>query len=360
MIRWIFVVLLVTTVTNQCHALVTPLLTSLQRSTAHQKYLIGTSSSSSLSSSSSSSIRSTVDSSSDASSATQFSGAGSYVVDMNKYNLPVDQIAQEWTANVVPLSSLREEGIYLGAKSSKEIMVDMVKVSLRRRIGQGLGLELLEIAGGREDGLGITVVNGIVEGGAADGKDVMVGDSIVALSVLQTEKSSETGGSMSEMQTSTSIDTECFGYDKLVEAIGSLPPIETENEFIVLTLKRLRRKPKVSIKLQYPPAQEEPDTTIELFAGENLRRAMLTRGIKLNDKLSLRFDSGGTGDCGADGTCATCVVGIVKGDELVSPQGTQEQQILKKNPRWRLACKAIVGYGFQEGEMTIRVNPRQW
>jgi ferredoxin len=114
------------------------------------------------------------------------------------------------------------------------------------------------------------------------------------------------------------------------------------------------------VKLQYPPAQNEPDTTIELFAGENLRRAMLTRGIKLNDKLSRRFDSGGTGDCGADGTCATCVVAIVKGEEILSPQKMQEKQILIKNPRWRLACKTTVGYGFQEGELTIRVNPRQW
>jgi ferredoxin len=303
----------------------------------------------------------TTDSSgSDASSAAKFSGAGNSMVDMNRYNLPMDQIAQEWMANVVPQSSLREEGIYLGAKSSKDIMVDTVKVSLRRRIGEGLGMELLEIAGGREDGLGITVVDGIVKGGTTDGKDVMVGDSIVAVAVLQTERSTEEGGTMSDSQVSTSIATECFGYDKTVEAIGSLPPAESEDEFIVLTLKRLRRKPKVSIKLQYPPEQDEPDTTIELFAGENLRRAMLTRGIKLNDKFSSRFDSGGTGDCGADGTCATCVVAIVKGDELVSPQGTQESQILKKNPRWRMACKAIVGYGLQEGEMTIRVNPRQW
>jgi ferredoxin len=298
---------------------------------------------------------------SDASSAGTLSGAGVAMVDMNRYNLPLDQIAEEWTAVVVPQSSLREEGIYLGAKSSKDIMVDTVKVSFRRQ--PSLGVELLEIAGGREDGLGITVVNGIVEGGAVEGKDVMIGDSIVAISIIKAERSAQTddhGGGMTDTQVSMAIDTECFSYDTLVDAIRNLPPLESDDEFIILTLKRLRRKPKVSIKLEYPPDQNEPDTTIELFAGENLRRAMLTRGIKLNDKLSLRFDSGGTGDCGADGTCATCVVGIVKGDDLVSPQGTQEKQILKKNPRWRLACKAVVGYGYQEGEMTIRVNPRQW
>ena len=44
-----------------------------------------------------------------------------------------------------------------------------------------------------------------------------------------------------------SIATECFGYDKTVEALMSLPPPEGEGEVIVLTLKRLQRKPKVTI-----------------------------------------------------------------------------------------------------------------
>lgn len=282
-------------------------------------------------------------------------------VDMNTYNLPMNQIAEEWTANLVPQSSLRQEGIYLGAKSSKVIMVDTVKVSLRRRPGQGLGLELMEIAGGREDGYGITLINGIVEGGIAEGSEVCVGDSIAQIDVQKQRRVNDgSDGELSEVQDIESIDIECFGYDKTVEAIGSLPPAESEDESIVFTLKRLRRKPKVMVRLQYPPAQEEPDTIIELFAGENLRRAMLTRGVKLNDKLSERFDNGGRGDCGAEGTCATCVVAVQEGDNLLNEAKIQEKQILAKNPRWRLACKAIVGYGMKEGEMTIRVNPRQW
>jgi ferredoxin len=279
---------------------------------------------------------------------------------MNIYNLPVEQIAQEWTATLVPESSLREEGVYLGAKSSKEIMVDTVKVELPRRIAEGMGLKLLEIAGGRDDGLGITVIDGIVEGGCADGSEVMVGDSIAQMAVKKTQRDAGGGGEMSDFEIVEAIETECFGYDKTVEAIGSLPPTESDEERIILTLKRLRRKPKVVVNLQYPPSQNEPDITIELFAGENLRRAMLARGVKLNDKFSERFDNGGQGDCGAEGTCATCVVGVVRGDELLNPKKIQEEQIMKKNPRWRMACKAVVGHGYREGEMTIRVNPRQW
>jgi ferredoxin len=279
-------------------------------------------------------------------------------VDRNQYNLDVEQIAQEWSAEVVPESSLREAGVYLGAKSSKEIMVDTVKVALNRRVGEGLGLQLLEIAGGREDGLGITVIDGVVEGGIADGSDVMVGDSIASITVVK--KSASSSSSLAEQVIKESVETECLGYDKTVEAILSLPQAETDGERIILTLKRLRRRPKVTVKLQYPPSQKEPDITLELFSGENLRRAMLTRGVKLNDPLSLRFDSGGQGDCGAEGTCATCVVNIVEGRDLLNPQKTQEAQILVKNPRWRLACKAVVGFGDREGTMTVRVNPRQW
>lgn len=283
----------------------------------------------------------------------------SEMVDMNAYNLPLDQIAQEWTANLIAESSLREQGIYLGAKSSKDIMVDTVKVELPRKIGQGLGLELLEIAGGREDGFGIVVIDGIVEGGAAQGSEILLGDSISQISIRKTSRQSE-DNVLSDVEEINSASTECYGYDKTVETIGGLPPPQGDGESIILTLKRLRRKPKVTVTLLYPPSQDEPDVTIELFAGENLRRAMLTRGVKMNDPFVARFDNGGSGDCGAEGTCATCAVSIVKGAELLSPAKTQEEQIFVNKPRWRMACKAVVGYGMQEGDMTIKVNPKQW
>lgn len=55
-----------------------------------------------------------------------------------------------------------------------------------------------------------------------------------------------------------------------------------------------------------------------------------------------------------------CVVAVSKGEELLSPKAIQEAQILKKNPRWRMACKTVVGYGMKDGQLTIQVNPRQW
>ena len=228
-----------------------------------------------------------------------------------------------------------------------------------------MGLLLTEIAGGRADGIGITIIERVLaDGNAARYSGLLAGDSIVSLSVSQRSTSGK-----NDVET-TRVSTECLSYDATIDAITSLPTPVSDTEVVIVTVKRIRRQPKVTVKLQYPPTnnddyddeekQQEEDVIVELYAGENLRRALLTRGIKLNDKLAMRFDSGGSGDCGADGTCATCVVGVTKGLELLSPMTQQESQILSAKPRWRMACKAIVGYGMMEGELTLQVNPRQW
>ena len=286
---------------------------------------------------------------SEATAAQIFGGAGPTQVDMNMYNLGLEASAEEWTARLSAANAMQDAGAFLDAKNAKTVMVDSLKIVVPRKVGQGLGMELLELAGGREDGLGITIISGLVEGGCADGTGLLPGDSLSTIAVRNAD-GTET----------PAVDVECFGYDRTVDAIVSLPPAETGSS-VVLTVKRLRRKPKVQLRLQYPAHQEEPDVTLELFAGENLRRAMLTRGVKLNDPLARRFDSGGSGDCGADGTCATCTVDVVKGLELLNPPTTTESQIFKRKPdSWRMACRAIVGYGLQEGEMVLKVNPRQW
>eukprot|EP00584_Thalassiosira_punctigera_P023016 CAMPEP_0172553768 /NCGR_PEP_ID=MMETSP1067-20121228/51642_1 /TAXON_ID=265564 ORGANISM="Thalassiosira punctigera, Strain Tpunct2005C2" /NCGR_SAMPLE_ID=MMETSP1067 /ASSEMBLY_ACC=CAM_ASM_000444 /LENGTH=325 /DNA_ID=CAMNT_0013341999 /DNA_START=142 /DNA_END=1119 /DNA_ORIENTATION=- len=281
-----------------------------------------------------------------------YAAAGAPSVNMDKYNLPLERSINEWTAVVQAESSMQSSGIFLRAKD-KELFVDTLQFAVRRE--GGLGLLLTEIAGGREDGVGITIIEEVLAGGNAERSGIVAGDSIVALTVASTD---ENGMNVNEMR--IDVATECLGYDATIDALTSLPPPASAEDEVTLTVKRIRKQPKVNVKLQYPPYLDEPDVSIELFAGENLRRAMLTRGIKLNDKLAERFDSGGSGDCGSDGTCATCVVGVTKGKDLLSPMGQQEEQILKKKPRWRMACKAVVGYGMTEGEMTLQVSPRQW
>ena len=50
---------------------------------------------------------------------------------------------------------------------------------------------------------------------------------------------------------------------------------------------------------------------------------------------------------------------LARVDEAYSELKAAQKQMLQDNPRWRLACKAIVGYGMKEGEMTIRVNGKR-
>jgi len=238
-------------------------------------------------------------------------------------------------------------------------MVSTEVVSFPRKPGCGMGIMLEEIAGGRADGLGITIVTGLVEGGPAEGCGILKGDCISSIAV---KKRTQDEDGRAAWDTVESVSTECLGYDATVDAILGLPDMEARegDEVFMLTMKRLRRKPKVQLKILYPPSQNEPDFDLELFSGENLRRAMLARGVKLNDPLAKRFDNGGDGNCGAEGTCTTCVVSVSRGQDLLNQPGLQEKQMLQDTPRWRLGCRAIVGYGGREGKIVLRVNPRQW
>lgn len=298
----------------------------------------------------------------------EYGKAGKPLVNMDQYNLDIKTIASQWTAIVTPKSFETEEGIYLNAKDSKQYFVDLLKFRVKR-VG-GLGLQLYEIAGGRADGVGITIVEEILMEGNADGSGIIAGDSIIALEVVQQVGESSDGSDKDDsdnvmLQTNeevTTIQTECLGYDATVTALTSLPPPRNDNETILLTVKRIRKKPRITLNLTFPPEQKIPAATIELFAGENLRRAMLAHGVKVNDEQSTRFDTGGSGDwnCGSKGACATCVVSITKGMDLTSPIRNPEKQILVNKPRWRMACRTVVGYGMQEGEINVQINPRRW
>lgn len=288
---------------------------------------------------------------------------------MNVYNLPLEIIAEQWTANLIAKTVDDDGGIFLGTKNDREYFPDVLTVTVPRdpSNSNGLGIMLQEIAGGREDGLGITVVSGLVEGGWMDSHcedmDIMPGDSITSITVVKTSTTQTNaggGGGLTEQAETVSATTECLGYDQTVDAIVNLPSCVEEGESLVITLKRIRRKPVIKVHLKYPPSQKKADDTIELFAGENLRLGMLVRGVKLNDPLAKRFDTKSEGNCGAGGLCRTCSVSVLRGGDLLNPQKVAEKQMLGDNPRWRLGCKAFVGYGMKEGEISVQVNPNQW
>ena len=239
-----------------------------------------------------------------------------------------------WGASFEQQTAMRSGGYRFTSRDADyEVKALEERVVLERE--GGLGLELVEMANNQK-GVGIVVVEALVEGGnAAREGTLRPGDALAACG--------PEGGPLKLI--------EATPWDETVSALGAI-----EGDRVEMIVKRLVRIPKVDVTLKMAGADDQRFT---IFAGENLRQAMLSRGVKLNDPLARRFDSGGTGDCGAEGTCTTCAVAVLEGEELLSRAKTQEKQMLAKKPRWRLACKARVGAGGQEGSLVLRINPRQ-
>uniref|UniRef100_A0A7S1ZCW4 PDZ domain-containing protein n=1 Tax=Trieres chinensis TaxID=1514140 RepID=A0A7S1ZCW4_TRICV len=270
------------------------------------------------------------------------------VVDANVYNVALEDAVELWTASVsAERSADREANVpYLDSKS-KDHFVDDVEVTVPR--DGGLGMELLEIAGGRDDGYGITVVTAVTEGGNAERAGVVPGDSIAT--VVGAARAVSSGGLLDVEETEEAVNCECRDFDSTIAALTAFP---AEVEELNLGIKRLRRWPKVKVVVEYPPSQcaEGVDNkeTLELFAGENLRRALLNRGIVMEDSKAPKCDF-----CGGK-----CTVSVDVGFDLLNPMSTTEEKLMAKNPKCRLSCKSTVGYNMQEGSMRLRINLNQW
>jgi ferredoxin len=75
----------------------------------------------------------------------------------------------------------------------------------------------------------------------------------------------------------------------------------------------------------------------------------------------LATSADGTGDCGGEGCCCTCALEVIKGAETLNEQKAQERQMLRKKPRWRLACRARIDPTLEEdSELVLKVSPRAW
>ena len=245
-------------------------------------------------------------------------------VDPNIYNVPVDTAAELWTVSVSPETNAgRKAGIPFLDCKSKDYFVDDVRVVVSR-VG-GMGLTLLELAGGRSDSFGITVIEEV--SGNAQAAGVRPGDSI---SSIQVKTRAVDGTNVQETQ--GNYGCECLDFDTTMALLTSIPP---EIDSLVLNLKRIRRWPKVKVLVEYPPSQcaegVDNKVTVELFAGENLRRALQNRGIVMEDGRARKCDF-----CGGK-----CTVKVDMGMQLLNPRSATEEKIMKKNPKCR------VSYAFQ-------------
>eukprot|EP00270_Netrium_digitus_P021984 TRINITY_DN966_c0_g2_i1.p1 TRINITY_DN966_c0_g2~~TRINITY_DN966_c0_g2_i1.p1 ORF type:complete len:182 (+),score=12.90 TRINITY_DN966_c0_g2_i1:170-715(+) len=113
--------------------------------------------------------------------------------------------------------------------------------------------------------------------------------------------------------------------------------------------------PRITIEFSSPSPDGEPKSTIEIGSGEkNLRRAMV-------DSKTGLYDAWGTFmNCGGGGTCGTCTVDVLEGEELLSERTEAEGRWLTQKPAsWRLACQTIVGNKTNGGTLRIQRLPQK-
>jgi len=264
-------------------------------------------------------------------------------VDENVYNVDAEAAADIWTVSISGEDRLDQlANIPFLDSKSKDHYVENIRVVVSR--DGGMGIELLELAGGREDECGLTIVSGV--SGNAEKAGIIAGDSIAS---METQKVTMSSGGESESR--ELFDCECKNFDTTIGLLSSFP---SEIESLVLNVKRIRRWPKINIVVEYPPIQcaEGVDNkeTVELFAGENLKQGLQTRGIIFEDR-----DAGKCDFCGGK-----CTVSIDMGMQLMNPIGLTEEKIMKNNPKCRLSCKTKVGYNMQEGDVRLRINLNEW
>ncbi|KAI4329226.1 hypothetical protein L6164_021513 [Bauhinia variegata] len=89
--------------------------------------------------------------------------------------------------------------------------------------------------------------------------------------------------------------------------------------------------------------------------GQKLRNIMLDSNIELYGPYARPLLN-----CAGGGTCATCMVEVVEGKELLSPRTDKEKEKLKRKPKtWRLACQTTVGTPDSSGVVVIQQLP-EW
>ena len=264
-------------------------------------------------------------------------------VDPNFYNVGAELAVELLSVSVVAeTKGDRVAGKPFADCKSKDHYVDDVSVTVAR--DGGLGMELLELAGGRDDDYGLTIITGV--SGNAERAGVVPGDSIASVEVKST---SAKGNDVEE--TTQVYDCECRNFDATIGLLGGLP---AEVESVVLNLKRVRRWPKLNVVVEYPPIQcadpKDNKVSFDLVAGENLKRALQSRGIVFEDRDAKKCDF-----CGQK-----CTVQIDTGLPLLNPMGLTEQSIMRQNPKCRLSCKAVVGHNMQEGNIRLKINLNEW
>lgn len=236
-----------------------------------------------------------------------------------------------------------DDGIYGYDSQDSRYGLEVIQTQVSIANGAGLGLVLTEIAS-NTDGRGLVLISE-VSGNAlqADPAEIQVGDVITSIRTTDRSVRERTTG---------------LNYDGTVEAIGTVKEAAKDG-ILALELNRLVERAPIRVEIEDEAGEIQ---VVEALAGENLRRLLLRKGVKLYDDRTKRFDMPfATGDCAGEGLCGTCLVDVRKGkDNLNDPNDDPgEKLVIRGRPlSWRASCRTIIGADNKPGTVRMKLKPQ--
>ena len=181
--------------------------------------------------------------------------------------------------------------------------IENIRVSLPV-VESSLGLDLVELAHGEQDSRGLVLVNKVL--GKAVGNDrIHPGDTIIGVFVGDKFKQSTTALNLEETMNVLEV-AKAYATDNGITSLD-------------LELNRLVKRETVKVVLEQDWRDDHGDvptaTEIEALAGDNLRTLLMHHNARVYDERTVRVDTLGTGNCGGEGICGTCMVEVLEGME---------------------------------------------
>ncbi|XP_047332863.1 photosynthetic NDH subunit of subcomplex B 3, chloroplastic [Impatiens glandulifera] len=137
-----------------------------------------------------------------------------------------------------------------------------------------------------------------------------------------------------------------------IRAIGTIPGSESTTDSV--------EDPSL-VKFAFVSSVLLPDGSPDVHfrsacGGPKLRDIMMDLNIELYGPYSRPLLN-----CGGGGTCATCLVEVVEGKQLLSPRTEIEKEKLKKKPKnWRLACQTTVIGTTESQDLVVIQQLPEW